>query len=317
MLRKIYYDVKGYHQSAKKLYADAKKQHYNFDIADVEEFLHRQAIWQIHSPPPKYIPQFSYINVTCPNEYHQADILYMPHDVVRKKIFKYCLTIIDIASRYKWAVPLTDRSSHNTAKAFKSVYRYKNCLLTWPKVLHVDGGSEFKGEVRDLMKDKGVRIRIGTTHKQQCFVERFNYTLAKRLFRIQDAHELHSKDITTSRVWVRNLRVIIDDLNNSITRLINMTPAEAITMDKVIAIPSKLHKNRLIGREEKRLPEDALVRYLLDKSDFEGGKRRATDPIWSTDIYRIKHIIVIINQPVMYKLRKVSKKNILFERSCS
>ena len=87
-----------------------------------------------------------------------------------------------------------------------------------------------------------------------------------------------------------------------------MIPAEAITMDKVIAIPSKLHKNRLIGREEKRLPEDALVRYLLDKSDFEGSKRRATDPIWSTDIYHIKHIIVIINQPVMYKLRKVSKK---------
>lgn len=306
VLRKIYYDVKGYHQSAKKLLLDAKKQGYNFNLKDVEEFLHRQAIWQIHSPPPKYIPQFSYIDITHPNDYHQADILYMPHDVVRKKIFKYCLTIIDIATRYKWAVPLTNRSSNDVAKAFKMVYTHRKCLLTWPYMIHVDGGSEFKGEVRNLMNEKGVKIRIGTNHKQQCLVERFNYTLAKRLFRIQDAYELHTRK--KYKVWVKNLLSIINDLNNSVTRLIGMTPIEAMSKNKVIAKPSKLHKNRTIGKDEERLPEDTLVRYLLDKSDFEGGKRRATDPIWSTDIYNFEYIIVRNNQPVMYRLHNGPKK---------
>ena len=39
------------------------------------------------------------------------------------------------------------------------------------------------------MGKKGVRIRVGSTHKHQSIVERFNRTLAERLFRIQDAIE--------------------------------------------------------------------------------------------------------------------------------
>ena len=35
-----------------------------------------------------------------PNDIHQADILYLPHDKY-KNICKYALNIMDVASRYK------------------------------------------------------------------------------------------------------------------------------------------------------------------------------------------------------------------------
>lgn len=77
-LRKIYYQTKGYHQSAERLLSDAQKEGYDFSLPDVKNWLHRQAIWQIHSLPPKYIPQVSFNGITHPNKYHQADILYIP-----------------------------------------------------------------------------------------------------------------------------------------------------------------------------------------------------------------------------------------------
>ena len=305
-LRRIYYRTKGYYQSARKLLAVAKSKGYKFDISDVKKWLHRQAIWQIHSPAPKYIPQVSFNRITRPNEYHQADILYMPWDNIDGKIYKYCLNIVDVASRFKASVPLTDRSSVSVAKAFKKVYRSKKCPLIWPKVLQVDGGTEFQDKTKKVLKEKGVRIRVGTTHKHQSIVERYNRTLAERLFRIQEAYEfLHNVEDTA---WVKNLQEIVDDINNTVTRLIGMTPAEAIQNDEVFALPSKIRIDRLVGMDEKCLPAESLVRYLLDKSEYKGGRRRATDPIWSHKIFTIESSTVVDRQPVMYSLLDGPKK---------
>jgi hypothetical protein len=65
----------------------------------------------------------------------------------------------------------------------------------------VDGGSEFKDEVIHLMEKKGVRIRIGTTYKNQSIVERYNRTLAEKLFKIQDVVEFLTE--STNTVWLR------------------------------------------------------------------------------------------------------------------
>ena len=50
-------------------------------------------------------------------------------------------------------------------------------------------------------------------------------------------------------MWVENLQDIVDDLNNSITRLIGMKPATAILQDEVFALPSKISKHRLVGKD--------------------------------------------------------------------
>src|SRR5207245_5667855 len=165
--------------------------------------------------------------------------------------------------RYKASVPLIDQSSVSVAKAFKKVYSYRNSPLIWPKVLQVDGGSEFWDKVCKVMGKKGVRIRIGSTHKHQSIVERFNRTLAERLFRIQDAIEFITEIENTA--WVENLQDIVDDLNNSITQLIGMKPATAILKDEVFALPSKIPKYRF----KECLPFGTLVRYLLDNSNYK------------------------------------------------
>ena len=72
---------------------------------DIKSWLAKQALWQVHIPPPKKINHPHY-DVTKPNEQHQFDILYMPHNLFEGNTDKYILTGIDVASVHKVARPL-------------------------------------------------------------------------------------------------------------------------------------------------------------------------------------------------------------------
>ena len=86
-----------------------------------------------------------------PNDIHQADILYLPHDKYENKIYKYALDIMDIASRYKGSYQLTTKNSKKVAEAFQQIY--ENTLFTYPKTLIIDDGNEFYGETTKLIEN--------------------------------------------------------------------------------------------------------------------------------------------------------------------
>ena len=120
-LPKIYYSPGGYwkgHSAFSKL-ADAAGVSEN----EAKEWLKKQALWQIYLPSPRYIPR-PHWTVDKPNEIHQADLLFLPHDTVRRKTFKYALVVIDVASRYKDAEPLILKSRIFNAKRGPKVYNH-------------------------------------------------------------------------------------------------------------------------------------------------------------------------------------------------
>jgi len=63
--------------------------------------------------------------VPVANEVHQADLLYLPHDHPPRslKTFKYALTVVDVASRYKDAEPLTTKEANEVARALERIYK--------------------------------------------------------------------------------------------------------------------------------------------------------------------------------------------------
>src|SRR5581483_2487474 len=196
----------------------------------------------------------------------------------------------------------------NTAFVYVMLQVDTRAYVSWRivhlEILQVDDGSEFKGEVKRLMESKNVRIRIGKTKKGQCIVECFNKTLAKKIYKIQDASDQLLPPPLRSRKFVRNLQRIVNSFNNTTSRLIRMKPIDAINKEKVEALPSR-PTLRPIGFEEKRLESLTPVRYLLENSEYEGGRRRATDPNWSNDIYYIEFAQVCKGQPVLYRLKKI------------
>ena len=69
---------------------------------DIRSWLAKQELWQVHITVPNEIHHPHY-DVTKPNEQHQLDLLYMPHNVFEGNTCKYILTGIDVASRYNVA----------------------------------------------------------------------------------------------------------------------------------------------------------------------------------------------------------------------
>ena len=172
-LAKIYYGPQGYRKgisAIKKLAVAAKVTE---DTA--KRWLIRQALWQIYLPAPRHVPRPKF-DVATPNSVHQADLLFLPHDKRGRKIYKYALTVVDVASRYKEAEPLTSEDSAEVSKAFQSIYRRNP--LTWPQMLQADPGREFMGSVTKEMENHKTYIRRGGTeiHRDQAIVERFNRT---------------------------------------------------------------------------------------------------------------------------------------------
>ena len=78
------------------------------------------------------VPRLKF-DVATPNSVHRADLLFLHHDKLPRgrKIYKYALTVVDIASRFKEAEPLTSKDFAEVAKAFQSIYRHSQL---WPRV---------------------------------------------------------------------------------------------------------------------------------------------------------------------------------------
>ena len=308
-LSKTYYSPRGYWKGLTAIKRLAAATKVSEDVA--KDWLKKQAIWQIYLPAPRRIPRPRF-DVSTPNKVHQADLLFLPHDRLPrgKKVYKYALTVVDVASRYKEAEPLTSKSAAEVADALSRIY--KRGPLRWPKLLQADPGREFMGAAGQLLAKHGVSVRRGRVniHRDQAIVERFNRTLAERLFGHQQAQELvlmHMRSEGSgerSREWVKRLPAVIAALNGEVTRLTGKRPRDAIKQKQVPQNPSSVVPGRLVGLEEVKPPSSVGVRFLYQPGELEGGqRRRATDAIWSLQVYRLGGSVTKPGEPVLYYLQ--------------
>ena len=312
--KQIYYSDDGYWRGKSAIQRLAKAS--GSTKEEAEKWFLKQPLYQIYLPAPKYVPRpnASMSLFAKPNDIHQSDLLSLPHDKFKKKTYKYALNIVDVAIRYKGSYQLATKNTKEVAQAFQWIY--ENTSLNYPKTLIVDHGKEFYGDTTKLMEKHDVIIQRGdpSQHRSQGIVERFNRTLADRLFTYQYHKELEDPS-KSNREWVSRLQNVVSSLNNEKTRLIGMKPVDAIKQTLVeqgFSQPAKEY-------EEKLLDVGTKVRYLYEPGELEGyqykGKRRkrSTDPIWSVDVYKIKDRYVQKHQPTLYYLDGGPKRSFVFE----
>ena len=286
-LSKIYYSPKGYWKGLSAIIKLSEAAGVSEQKA--KEWLSKQPVWQIYLPAPKKIVRPSFVNIH-PNHTHQMDLLYLPHDRIRRKRFKYALTVVDIASRFKDAEPLTDKSAMAVSVALQTIYR--RGPLKYPKMVQVDDGKEFKGAFNQLLLKHRIQVKRGIpgNHRSQALVENFNKQLSERLFSYQYHREITSRSRNTE--WVARLPAVIRAMNNEPGPHNRLKPIEAIKKTSLpISYSSKKYKLLTLGLK---------VRYLYAPGEAEhDSKKRATDPIWSVDIHEINRIIEM-DLPVYY-----------------
>lgn len=300
-LRQYYYDKshslwvgqEAIDELEKYLLAQRKKPKYAKSM--VRNFLARQALWQIHLPPPKKVEHPHYM-VDSPNRLGMVDLVSMPADRLYGNVYKHLLFYVDVATSFLQVRPLRNKTARDTAFAMKDILKVVN-----PKEIYSDAGTEFKGSFKKLLEDQGIEYKSKVTKYHHGFtgpVDVVILNLTKRLFKRMDAQELvNPKEVAT--MWVKFLQEEVDRHNNRVMAKIGMSPAKAMEFSKITL--KKPHKHR----KEKLLPEDGLYRYLLKPGEEHGdSKRRGTDNVWSRKTYRLSDIEQIPNQRVIYHLQE-------------
>ena len=193
--------------------------------------------------------------------------------------------MIDVASRYKASRPLKTKKASEVADMLRDIY--KKGPLRYPKEFHIDNGTEFKADVLKLMKEKGVEVVSATTkyhHTFTAFIERFNKTLAERLFKAQDVQELQNptKD---SKIWVKYLQKAVTRLNSEKTRMLGMTPAKAIKLEsvelKIKPYPERKIPRLLTGYIDTCISREKRIVMVKDERLIITGQETRSDSIES------------------------------------
>ena len=271
--KRIYYSDGGYWRGKIAIQGLAKAS--GSTKGGVGEWLLKQPLYQIYLPAPRYVPRPNAVMSLFaePNGVHRGDLLSLPHDEFEEETCKYALNVVDVASRYELTYQLTTKNAEGVAQAFQWIY--ENTPLNYPKTLIVDDGKEFYRDTTKLMERHDVIIQCGdpSQHRSQGILERFNRTLADRLFTYQ-YHKEFEDPSKSNREWVSRLQNVVSALNNEKTRLIGMKPVDAMKQTLVEQGFSQPVKEY----EEKLLNVGTKVRYLYEPGELEGyqykGERR-------------------------------------------
>ena len=91
-------------------------------------------------------------------------------------------------------------------------------------------------------------------------------------------------------------------MNNRVNSMTGMKPLDAVGMKEVGLVNEKIYD------EEETLPLDGLYRYLLQPGEEHGdGRKRATDRIWSKEVYKLKEVLENKENRTIYILDGVER----------
>lgn len=119
-------------------------------------------------------------------------------------------------------------------------------------------------------------------------MECLNWTLPEWLFELQYAQEMRLPEGQRSTEWVTRLPVVIAASNGEVTRLTGKKPSDAINARTVAQNPSAVVPGRPVDLKKQTRPFRVCVCYLHQPSVLEGGCRRASDLVWSLQVYRLE-----------------------------
>ncbi|WP_375668131.1 hypothetical protein, partial [Bartonella sp. CL48QHWL] len=91
-------------------------------VKELKEFLETLPTHQLHKPAIKKFT-FRKTMVSYIDQQWQADLVDMQKFESKNKGFRFILTVIDLFSRYSWALPVKSKRGEEIRDAFKLIFR--------------------------------------------------------------------------------------------------------------------------------------------------------------------------------------------------
>ena len=233
-----------------------------------------ETVHQIH-----YQPKRTFLPIIGEHGAFQADLMFLDEYSRQNRGYNGILTIINIPSRFGYAVPI--KGKNDTLRAFKDFLeeakRNKQDVIR----LETDNGSEFVNRTfQAYLKKEGITHTTSAPgdHRKQGICERYNQTLRGWIDRW-----LTDKKVNN---WIDIMSEILEYYNSRKHRTTGVPPEEMTREDE-----DDLRHQMYDATQEARDQINSIhpgdkVRILLHKKAFGKGRLR-----WSDNVYTIKERI--------------------------
>ena len=243
-----------------------------------------EVVQELHKPARHNYPRRK-VDIRSLDETWQADLVEMIPYSRENKGYKYLLTIIDIFSKYAWAVPVKQKTGKDVSAAMQSVLDKGRV----PKNLHTDKGKEFYNSVFEGLMKK-YKIHLYSTHSnlKASICERFNRTLKEKMWMKFSQRGSYK--------WLDILPDLLLAYNGRKHRTTGMKPKDITSANEAKVLKNFNFKKKSIHNIPKFKVGDQ-VRVSKAKHAFEKGYT----PNWTTEIFTISRVKPTI--PTTYLLK--------------
>ena len=190
---------------------------------------------------------------------------------------KYLLTVIDVLSKYAWAVPIKSKSSMEMIRGLDQIRRQASPRR--PLRVQTDQGQEFLNKkVQAWFKQQGWHHFYTFGDSKASVVERWHRTLKQRMYRYFTAHN-------TLR-YVDVLQPLIHTYNYTRHRSIGLAPHQ-VTPHTVPEVWDQLYGSRL---EQTPPPPKCRVGDRVRLNKKHRPFKKGYLPGWTEEVFIVTHV---------------------------
>lgn len=245
----------------------------NINRHDIKNILSDQLPYTLHKPVRKNFRKEK-VYVHNIDDQWQADLVEMIPFSKHNAGYKYILMVIDVFSKYAWAVPLKSKTPSDVEESFQKIFQTGRK----PKKIQTDDGMEFFGKpMRDYFKAEKINHFSTKSELKASVVERFNRTIKEKMWRYFT--------FTKSNDWITVLPNLMANYNNSYHRSIKMKPAEVTKNNE------KIVWQNLYGKIDKQIKSQYIVGNIVRITKY---KRKLFDkgymPNWTEEEFVISKV---------------------------
>ena len=187
---------------------------------------------------------------------------------------KYILMIIDVFSKYGWAVPLKTKTGIAVADALRDLFKHQ----LPPKKLWTDKGKEFYNKhVAEVLAKNNIQIYSTENEEKASVVERWNRTIKTKMWKYFSANN--------TKRYIDILDRLINKYNNTKHRSIGCTPTVARRPASYQHVFKKLYTKN-IERQDPKFKVGDQVRITKKKKTFEKGFTLN----WTEEVFNISEV---------------------------
>ena len=145
------------------------------DFGKTQAWLSTQRAYSLHKPARRRMDIYRKYRTSFYMYQLQADLVEMRKTASKNINYNYILTVIDLFSRYAWAIPIKRKTGVDILAAFQEIF---TTTTDTPIYLQVDQGTEFYNVIfKRFLRANNIQLFSVYSPQKAALVERFNRTL--------------------------------------------------------------------------------------------------------------------------------------------